>query len=141
MKELGAINFAGNVEARDLPRGICDVVVTDGLVGNVIIKLTEGLGTHLLRQIKQMFTSNLTAKIGAVFLANQLRKMQAETDYSSYGGAPILGVKKPLIKTHGSSSAETIKNAVIKSVEFVKQNAIETIEGAMVEIEKFEIVE
>lgn len=137
---LGTINFIGNVEARDLPLGVCDVIVCDGYVGNVILKLTEGLGYTLLNEIKTKFTEGLSSKIGAMLLKKKLYEIKKMTDYSEYGGAPILGVNFPLIKAHGSSNAKAITSAIKASILYVKNDAISTITNTMQEIEKIEVL-
>ena len=108
--EQSDMNFIGNVEARDVPKGACDVIVTDGFTGNVILKLTEGLAWNILQVIKKKFTEGVKAKLGAALLIDKLGSLKQEFDYSSYGGAPILGVKGPILKMHGSSSANAVKN-------------------------------
>ena len=90
--EMSDMNFIGNVEAREVPKGICDVIVADGFTGNVILKLTEGLAWNILQVIKKKFTDGARAKLGAALLLNKMGELKKEFDYSEYGGAPILGV-------------------------------------------------
>lgn len=135
------INFIGNVEARDVPKGICDVIVCDGFVGNVILKLTEGLAWNILKVIKQKFTSGAKAKLGALLLKAKMGELKTEFDYSSYGGAPILGVKGPIVKMHGSSNAPGVKNSIIKAVPFVKEDVVGIIQNRVLEIEEIETSE
>ncbi len=133
-----SMNFVGNVEAREVPRGACDVIVCDGFVGNVILKLTEGLAINISALLKAKFTAGLKAKVGSLFLLNKLKEIKQEFDYSEYGGAPILGVKGPLIKMHGSSNANGVKNSILKAVPFVEEQVVETIKNAVLEIEEIQ---
>lgn len=127
-KEKGHLNFIGNVEGRDVPKGACDVTVCDGLVGNVILKMTEGLAWQILKMLKSKFTDGLRAKIGAAFLVNKINELKTEFDYTEYGGAPILGVKGPLIKIHGSSTANAVRSSIEKGIPFVENNVVKMIE-------------
>lgn len=127
------LNFIGNVEARYIPHGVCDVIVCDGFTGNVVIKMTEGLAMTLLKEIKTKFTDGRAAKLGAAMLKGKLSEIKADFDYSEYGGAPILGVKGAMIKIHGSSNAKTVKNAILKSVPYVEGRVVERIESAIEE--------
>ena len=135
------INFTGNVEAREVPAGACDVIVCDGFVGNVILKLTEGLAWNILKLIKRKFLEGLKAKIGAVLLKDKVYEMKQEFDYSEYGGAPILGVDGPMIKMHGSSEANAVKNTIIKGIPYAENNVIETIKEALRELEEIIVSE
>lgn len=130
------LTFIGNVEARQVPNGVCDVIVCDGFVGNVILKLTEGLAWSILQLIKKKFTQGLRSKIGALLLSNKLKEMKQEFDYSEYGGAPILGVKGVLLKIHGSSNANAVKNAIIKGIPYVENRVIEVIQDSVLELEE-----
>lgn len=126
-KEKGHLNFVGNVEGRDVPKGMCDVTVCDGLVGNVILKLTEGLAWQILKLLKTKFSDGIRAKLGALLLMKKLNELKTEFDYTEYGGAPILGVKGPLIKIHGSSTANAVRSSIEKGIPFVENNVVETI--------------
>ncbi|MGN0709598.1 MAG: phosphate acyltransferase PlsX [Anaerovoracaceae bacterium] len=128
------VNFVGNVEARELQNHACDVIVTDGFTGNVIIKLTEGLGLMVLREMKSRFTSSMKSKLGAALLYDQLKGLKSEFDYSEYGGAPILGIKKAVVKAHGSSDPTAIKQTILKAVPFVRGNVIGQIEDSLRQI-------
>ena len=129
------MNFVGNVEAREVPKGACDVIVTDGFTGNVILKLTEGLAWNILQVIKKRFTDGVKAKMGALLLLDKLKGLKKEFDYSSYGGAPILGVKGPVVKMHGSSGANAVKNTILKGIPYVDGDVVGTIQSSVVEIE------
>lgn len=130
------LNFVGNVEAREVPQGACDVIVCDGFTGNVILKLTEGLGLHILKLLKDMFTATSRSKMGALLLKPQIMEMKSDFDYTEYGGAPILGVKGPVVKMHGSSNANAVKNSIIKAVPFAKEKVVEIIQESVLEIEE-----
>ena len=108
------LNFIGNIEARDIPKGVCDVIVCDGFVGNVILKLSEGLAWNILKLLKAKFTSGMVSKMGTLLLSGKFKELKELFDYSEYGGAPILGVKGAMIKMHGSSSANAVKNTILK---------------------------
>ncbi len=130
------VNFVGNVEARDVPMGACDVIVCDGFVGNVILKLTEGLALNILSLLKNKFTEGAKAKLGAMLLMDKLKDLKGEFDYTEYGGAPILGVKGPVVKMHGSSNANAVKNTILKGIPFAKENVVGTISDAVFDIEE-----
>lgn len=135
------VNFVGNVEARDVPKGVCDVIVCDGFVGNVILKLTEGLAWNILKYVKTKFTQGVKAKLGAALLANKLMEIKGDFDYSEYGGAPILGVKGPIVKMHGSSSANGVKNTIIKAIPYAENNVVQIIQNSVEELEEITISE
>lgn len=122
------INFIGNIEARDIPEGKSDVLVCDGFVGNVILKLTEGLAMTIFSMLKEEFMSSFTSKIGALMLKSNLKKFKSRLDYTEYGGALLLGTKGVVIKAHGSSDAKAIKNAIKQAKTFVQNEIIEKIE-------------
>ncbi|MGN1143162.1 MAG: phosphate acyltransferase PlsX [Anaerovoracaceae bacterium] len=139
--EHSDMNFIGNVEARDVPKGACDVIVADGFTGNVILKLTEGLAWNILKLIKSKFTDGAKAKLGAALLLDKMKELKKEFDYSEYGGAPILGVKGPIVKMHGSSSANAVKNTILKGIPFVEGNVVDTIQNSVLEIEEITLGE
>lgn len=127
------INFKGNCEGRDVPFGCCDVVVTDGFSGNVFLKSSEGVALAVMKRIKQKMTEGLAAKAGALLSYNKLREIKKEFDYSEEGGAPILGLKGPVLKIHGSSKANAVYNAILKAVPYVEQDVTALIENAITE--------
>lgn len=139
--EQSDMNFIGNVEAREVPKGACDVIVCDGFTGNVVLKLTEGLAWNILQVIKKKFTDGVKAKLGAALLIDKLSELKTEFDYSEYGGAPILGVKGPIVKMHGSSSANAVKNTILKGIPYVEENVVETIQNSVLEIEEITLSE
>ena len=124
-------NFIGNIEARDIPEGVCDVAVADGFTGNVILKLTEGLGTTMAANIKQMFLRNTLSKLAALALKSGLADFKKKMDYSEYGGAPLMGSARPVIKAHGSSNPKAFKNAIRQAIAFVSENVTEEIHNAL----------
>lgn len=123
-----SINFVGNVEGRDIPFGKCDVAVADGFTGNVALKLFEGLGKMFSNSIKGIFKKNILTKIGALFVIKGINEFKKTMDYTEYGGAPLLGISKPVIKAHGSSNAKAIKNAIRQAIQFGSSGMIEAIE-------------
>ena len=139
--EQSHLNFVGNVEAREVPKGACDVIVADGFTGNVILKLTEGLAWNILQLMKKKFTDGIKAKLGASLLLDKIGELKKEFDYSEYGGAPILGVKGPIVKMHGSSSANAVKNTILKGIPFVEGKVVETIQNSVLEIEEITLSE
>jgi glycerol-3-phosphate acyltransferase PlsX len=122
------INFIGNVEARDLPTGEADVIVADGFVGNVVLKLTEGMAISIFSILKESLLENTKSKFAAMLLKPQLSEIKKKMDYREYGGAPLLGTKLPIVKAHGSSDAYAIKNGIKQLVQFIKNDIIQTIE-------------
>ncbi len=139
--EKSNLNFIGSVEARDLPDGICDVIVTDGFTGNAIIKLTEGMGLMVLREMKRRFLADTRSKLGAVLLKKQLMGIKREFNYAEYGGAPFLGVKGAMLKMHGSSDALAVKQTIIKAIPYVREKVVDTIQNSVLEIEEILISE
>lgn len=127
------INFKGNCEGRDVPFGCCDVVVTDGFSGNVFLKSSEGVALAVMKRIKQKMTEGLAAKAGALLSYNKLKEIKKEFDYSEEGGAPILGLKGPVLKIHGSSKSNAVYNAILKAVPYVEQDVTALIENAITE--------
>lgn len=132
------LNFCGNVEPRDVPAGVCDVLVTDGFSGNVVLKLTEGLGMTLIGNIKDIFMKGFFSKIAAAIVLPEMKKFKKKMDYTEYGGAPLMGISKPVIKAHGSSNAKAFKNAIRQARDFAQMNVIEEIKTALSEAPKAE---
>ena len=129
------LNFKGNIEARDVPKGKADVIVTDGFTGNIILKLTEGMAWNIFKTIKKKFTSGLHARVGSLLLVDKLMELKKEFDYAEYGGAPILGVRKPIVKMHGSSSAKGVKITILKAIDFVNEDVISIIQESIQDIQ------
>lgn len=128
------LNFVGNVEAREVPRGASDVIVCDGFVGNVILKLTEGLAMNILQLVKNKMMTSIKTKLAALMIKPQLMSLKEEFDYEEYGGAPILGVNGAVIKIHGSSTSSAVKNAIIKGLPYAEKNVVETIRKSMLDL-------
>lgn len=126
LKESG-LNFIGNVEARDVPAGVADVVVADGFSGNVLLKSMEGTIDMLLKNMKNAFMSTLRTKIGAALVLPGLRQLKKKLSTAEYGGAVLLGVNKPVVKAHGNSKAHGIASAIRVAAEFAASGAIEEI--------------
>lgn len=139
--EQSDMNFTGNVEAREVPMGACDVIVTDGFTGNVLLKLTEGMALNMLKTLKKRFTDGAKAKLGAALLIDKIRGLKQEFDYSEYGGAPILGVKGPIVKMHGSSNANAVKNTIIKGIPYAEEKVVDIIQNSVLEIEEITLSE
>ena len=114
------LNFVGNVESKEVPFGVCDVLVTDGFTGNIFLKSVEGMGKFLLGTLKDVLTTNLVTKVSTLTMKEKIKDMKKRFDSSEHGGAPILGICKPVIKAHGSSNAKAIKNAVRQAIFFVE---------------------
>lgn len=127
LKECEDINFIGSIEARDIPQGFADVIVCEAFVGNVILKLYEGLAGVLIQKIKGGLMSTLKSKIGAALALPELRKTLKSFDTSEHGGAPLLGLKGLVVKTHGSSKAVEVSNSIIQCVTFKEQKINEKI--------------
>lgn len=114
------LNFVGNVEAKEVPFGVCDVLVTDGFSGNIFLKSVEGMGKFLMGTLKEVLTTNLVTKVSTLTMKEKIVEMKRRFDASEHGGAPILGISKPVIKAHGSSDANAIKNAIRQAIFFVE---------------------
>jgi len=129
------INFIGNIEGKDIPEGKVDVAVCDGFVGNVILKYTEGIGSFLFSEIKNIFTRNLLSKLSALIVKNEINSFKKKLDATEYGGAPLLGVNGKVIKAHGNSNAKAFKNAVFKAYAFARSSIVEQIEEDFINME------
>ncbi len=127
LKECPSINFVGSIEARDIPHGEADVIVCEAFVGNVILKLYEGTASALIGVVKQGMMTSLRSKIGALLVKPALKKSLKAFDASTYGGAPLLGLKGLVVKTHGSSKAQEVTNSIIQCVTFKEQQINEKI--------------
>lgn len=136
LKNLDRIKFAGNIESREIPFGPCDVLVTDGFTGNITLKLVEGMAKFLLGTLKTMYTKNAVTKLSYLMMKDQLKQIKNDFDASEYGGAPLLGLQKPVIKAHGSSDARAICNAIRQAEAFVRTGVIDEIKEAMAVYDK-----
>ncbi len=125
LKSDSSINFIGNCEGRDLPADFCDVVVCDGFTGNIALKLMEGMGAFMTRKIKGIFHYNATSKFAGLITKKSTAALKKQMDHKEYGGAPFLGIAKPVIKAHGSSDEKGIYSAIKQAVIFYKSGIIE----------------
>ena len=131
LKECRDINFTGSIEAREIPHGGADVIVCEAFTGNVILKLYEGTGAVLLRMVKQGMMSSLRSKIGALLVKPALKETLKKFDATQYGGAPLLGLKGLVVKTHGSAGATEVCNSIIQCVTFKEQKISEKIKESL----------
>ena len=127
LKNCPDINFIGSVEARDIPAGAADVVVCEAFVGNVILKTYEGVGATLISKVKEGMMTSLRRKIGALLVKPALKQTLKAFDLEQYGGAPMLGLKGLVVKTHGSSKSIEIKNSILQCITFTEQKISEKI--------------
>ena len=125
------VNFIGNVEARGVPLGECDVAVCDGFTGNVVLKLTEGLAKYFSTELKSMFTASLKTNLAALLMMDKINGFKKKMDYKEHGGAPLLGSSMPVIKAHGSSDARAFKNAIRQAKEYVEKNVTAEMQSAL----------
>ena len=125
------INFIGNIEGRDLLSGKCDVIVTDGFTGNIILKVVEGMGSSFSRTLKDVFYKNALTKLGGLLVKDGIDSFKKKMDYREQGGSPLMGISKPVIKAHGSSDARALKNAVCQAVKVVESGIIRKIETSL----------
>ena len=134
LKQTPGIRFVGNIEARDVPLGKANVVVTDGFPGNVLLKTYEGVAAALLKVIKEGMTSTFTAKIGALLVKSALKRTLKRFDHTEYGGALLLGLKAPVVKCHGSSEAKGIKSGIRVMKQALEGRAIEKLADALARV-------
>jgi len=122
LKNCNDINFVGSIEARDIPAGDADVIVCEAFVGNVILKLYEGLGSTLIGMIKEGLMSTTVSKVGAALAKPALKKTLKKFDVTEYGGAPMLGLNALVVKAHGNSKSIEIKNSILQCITFQEMN-------------------
>ena len=118
------INFIGNIEARDIPHDAADVIVADGFTGNIIVKMYEGVASALMLKIKELFMKNFKTKLAAALVLKDMKELKAYMDYNNYGAAPIMGVAKPVLKTHGSAKADTFISAIKSVIDYTEKDVI-----------------
>ena len=133
LKETG-LNFIGNVEGNDVFNGRCDVIVTDGFTGNVLLKASESLAEMIQKSLREEITKSPKASIGFLLSKSAFKAFKARVDYSEYGGAPLLGVKRCCIIGHGRSSAKAIKNAIRLAAEFSRKRMSERIQESIADL-------
>lgn len=131
LKECKDINFIGSIEARDIPSGYADVIVCEAFAGNIILKLYEGVGATLISMVKKGMMTSLRSKIGALLVKPALKQTLKRFDTSQYGGAPMLGLKGLVVKTHGSSKAVEVRNSIIQCVTFTEQRMNDKIKAGI----------
>ncbi len=138
LKACTDINFIGSIEAREIPHGGADVIVSEAFVGNVILKLYEGVGAAMLSMVKAGLMTSLRSKIGALLVKPALKETMKAFDASQYGGAPLLGLKGLVVKTHGNSKSVEICNSIIQCVTFKEQEINEKIKESLLPIKEQE---
>lgn len=124
LSEMESINFTGNIEVRDIAFGAADVVVADGFTGNVILKMYEGVAKMITNELKAMFKKNPISMLSYIGVKSGMDVFKEKMNYKKYGGAPIIGVQKTVIKAHGSSDAYAIENAVRQAIDCVNGNVV-----------------
>ena len=125
----GHLHFIGNIEAKEAIKGGCDVIVTDGFSGNILLKTMEGVGSFAGSALKGMFKKNLLTKLAALAVMPGLRDFKAQLDPNKVGGTAFIGISKPVIKAHGASNAEAIENAVGQAKQFAQSGLVADIEA------------
>ncbi len=131
LMKAAPINFIGNVESRDMPYGACDAVIADGFTGNIALKLMEGTISTVFKMLKGVFYKSIVTKLATLTLKKGLYGIKNKMSASEIGGAPLLGVQKPVIKAHGSSDAYAIMNAIRQAKTFAENDVIGTISAAL----------
>ena len=139
LSESSTVNFYGNIEGRYLFDDVVDVVVTDGFTGNVTLKTVEGMGMMITKILTEELTRNPWSKFLAGLLRPYLRRFKKRLDYSEYGGALLLGIKKPMVKCHGSANAKIVKCTLKQAENFAKKNVVESIQTIISEEDKKDI--
>ncbi|MGN0642564.1 MAG: phosphate acyltransferase PlsX [Huintestinicola sp.] len=125
------LDFYGNLEARELPKGVCQVAVSDGFTGNIALKLYEGMGSFFAGELKGMLTDGLTGKLAALLIMGKVKAFKKKLDYTEVGGAVLMGISKPVIKAHGSSNAKAFYNAIRQAKNCVEGDVIGEISKAL----------
>jgi glycerol-3-phosphate acyltransferase PlsX len=128
LKADESINFVGNIEGREIFNGEMDVLVTDGFTGNIVLKMCEGAGKFVKYLLNRVFRRSIFTKIGYLLVKKDIKKIQKEMDYSEYGGAPFLGIAKPVIKAHGSSNAKSLAVCIRQARDYAESGMISEIE-------------
>lgn len=136
LAKASGINFIGNIEGKDIPFGACDVIICDGFTGNIALKTTEGVAKFVMKEIKKVFADGIVSKIAGLLIKKKLYKMKKYFDATEYGGAPFLGLAKPVIKAHGNSDANAIKNAIRQAINYSSCGAIDQISASQQQIDE-----
>ncbi len=124
LKSNNKINFVGNVESKELPNSPCDILITDGFTGNITLKMIEGMGKFFLKSLKKIYLKNFKSKLSYIMVKKDFNGLKNAFDASAYGGAPLLGLSKPVIKAHGSSKSKDIVSAVEQAIVYYESNII-----------------
>lgn len=125
------LNFKGNAEARDIPLGEFDVVVSDGFTGNVLLKTVEGMGSFFSHALKGILMEGFISKLAALLVMKKIKSFKKSMDYTEQGGAPLMGISKPVIKAHGSSNGKAFYNAIRQAKNFSEKNVINEISQSL----------
>jgi len=133
LKRMDGINFVGNVEAKTIPFGVCDIVVTDGFTGNLFLKTVEGMAKYMSQNLKEIFHTNFLTKLSGLLIKDRFAEFKEAFSATKHGGSPILGLRAPVIKAHGSSNARAIESAVGQAIRFAEGNFNEEIESFFAE--------
>ena len=133
LKNTKSLNFVGNVEAKGIMTGDCDVLVTDGFTGNIVLKTIEGLSKFMMKKLKGLFMKNTLSKLSALLIKKEFTTLKKAFDASEYGGAPFLGISKPVFKAHGGSDARAIKNALRQGREYIAKDVPAIIDARITE--------
>ncbi len=128
LKQDDSLNFVGNIEGREIPEGKVDVMVADGFTGNIVLKLCEGAGLFVKSTLKRVFYHNALSKAGALLCAGSIKALTKEMTYDEYGGAPFLGIAKPVIKAHGTAGAVSIAYCINQAKNYAQSGMIDEIE-------------
>ncbi len=135
LSQMEGINFIGNIEGRDINLGAADVVVTDGFAGNIALKSIEGCAKMILAEMKKQFTSSPSSLIGAMFMHGAIKRMKKELDFNRFGGALLLGLKKVVVKSHGSSKPETIENSIKNALSIYRKGLVPKVEEMLEKVD------
>ena len=125
-------NFIGNIEAREIPFGCCEVVVSDGFTGNIILKMYEGVAGAMMANLKAIYKKSLFTKLSALIVKGGLTAFKNKMDYTEFGGAPLMGINGAVIKAHGSSNAKAIKNAIRQAKTIAEQGVVKAITDSLI---------
>ena len=131
LKNNEKINFVGNVESKELSKSPCDVLITDGFAGNILLKSIEGMGKFLLGELKKIYSKNLKTKLSYLMVKNDIMTLKSSFDASSYGGAPLRGLNKPVVKAHGSSKHKDIVSAIKQLYVYIESGIIEKVSNEL----------
>ena len=135
LSEMKGITFIGNVEGRDINLGAADVVVADGFAGNIALKSIEGCAKMILAEMKKQFTSSPSALIGALFMRGAIKRMKKDLDFDRYGGALLLGLKKVVVKSHGSSKPVAIENSIKNALTIYRKGLVPKVEEMLEKVD------